>query len=372
MREAFEADVTALTLAVFVVPQLLAMVLEPLLLVWAERWSRPLVLACSVFGMALSIGLGALCWDATSFAVAFAVYAPSSGVACGTAQAALMAAKPDAQEQSMTDWTLAGYAGDLGTPALLWATASLGWGWRAAFGLTSLVACGLSLSFLALYFSARSRGELSTGRAAEFDTDEASTEEAVGALAAFRLASANRPLMLWLSAVAACSFMDEILGVLVGLRVHERTGEVGAVAEMLMAFTAGGIVGLGLLRALLRRLDTDRLLVGALIGCLFSYAAWLALPMSPAATAAMFASGLFASAHYPLAQARAYRALPHRPALVAATAQVFSGFDLVLPVALGMVADRFGLTAALLLLSLQPLGILGLWGISRRVSVRRG
>ena len=75
------------------------------------------------------------------------------------------------------------------------------------------------------------------------------------------------------------------------------------------------------------------------------------------AASALFVIGVAAAPHYPLAQAAAYELVPGRPGLVNALAQLFVVVDLVVPLAVGAVAERFGLGAAILTLALQPVVI---------------
>jgi hypothetical protein len=77
------------------------------------------------------------------------------------------------------------------------------------------------------------------------------------------------------------------------------------------------------------------------------------------AAVALAVLGACAAAHYPLAQAAAYRVLPSSSGTVAALSQLFGPVDLLIPVALGLLADQFGLIFALLGLLVQPLGLIG-------------
>lgn len=364
LSRSFGSDVSELTLAVFVGPALFALLLESWLLVRSEHWPKHVVLGAAVFGMGLSLALGAFSRDVLSFGLSFALYAPSSGVACGVAQSTLMGGSDEEDEASfgqhernMTDWTLAGYLGDLGTPFLLWGAVALGFDWRAAFGFTALVLTAVSVGlFLDRGLRVPSFGD-GQGKGLADNDEQPSTHENDSSLKeSLAVLLKNRALLAWLCAVVLCSFMDEILAVMVSLRVANEA----TVAELLTAFSVGGALGLLGLRRVVNRIPGRRLLALSALGCGLSYAGWLGFETGLAGVMLMFASGLFAAVHYPLAQAQAYRALPARPRLVAAAAQLFAGFDLALPIALGLLADHLGLMVALAALLLQPLGILGI------------
>jgi hypothetical protein len=80
----------------------------------------------------------------------------------------------------------------------------------------------------------------------------------------------------------------------------------------------------------------------------------------------LFALGASAAPQYALLKARAYAASPGRPGVVNALAQVFVLIDVAGPLAFGVVADAFGVRAALACLAVQPLAVLLLMLPGRR------
>jgi hypothetical protein len=158
-----------------------------------------------------------------------------------------------------------------------------------------------------------------------------------------------------LFAAAMCTLLDEIAVALVALRMTRDLGANEALtAASLTAFSLGSLAG---------AVATDRMRAVLGVSALAS-AASLALVIaarSPLqAVAALFVLGASAAPHYPLLKAAAYDAVPGRPGLVNAAAQVFVVLDVSLPLALGMVAAQSGLGAALACLSAQSLFVL--WG----------
>jgi MFS family permease len=59
--------------------------------------------------------------------------------------------------------------------------------------------------------------------------------------------------------------------------------------------------------------------------------------------------------------------MPANPGTVQALAQLFTAIDVVAPLALGLIADRFGLRAAIACLVLQPLviAVCAVWAVDR-------
>ena len=76
------------------------------------------------------------------------------------------------------------------------------------------------------------------------------------------------------------------------------------------------------------------------------------------AAALLFLTGATAAPLYPISKAQAYRALPGDSAAVGAAGALFSPIELVLPFALGWLAEAAGLRVALLALLAQRLGVL--------------
>jgi len=127
------------------------------------------------------------------------------------------------------------------------------------------------------------------------------------------------------------------------------------------------MVGALLLERFASGLRPSTLLAMSGLGCVAAYGVWLGATGWVGSALALGAAGMFASAHYPLLRARAFAALPERPHLVLAAGSLFSAFDMVLPLLVGLVADGAGVFAALLMLLAQPLGV-----VLAALAARRG
>jgi MFS transporter, FSR family, fosmidomycin resistance protein len=350
LRGALDTSVAVLTVVVFTAPQLFAMVVDTPLLVWAERHRRAPMVALGLFGMGLSLLLSGLARTPLEFALAFALYHPASGLACSLAQASLMDHDPERREHGMTAWVIAGTLGDLVAPLAI-AAAVLGLGtFRGAW-----LVVGAGLVVLAPFIARRELPRLTP-----VDDDEATG-------GTFRSALRNRPLVVWLSGVALCGLLDETLTAFGALWLAERfPGSPLAVTAGLTACTLGGLVGLFALKRLLHRFSPLRLLGASCAGSLVLFAGWLGSGSVVASTLLLFGLGVLVAWQYPLAQAQAYRAAEGRSGQVAVLGPLFSALELVSPIALGVLADRSGLTLALVALLVQPLGLLAVLRASRR------
>lgn len=340
----FAISYTAAALILFVIPGLLGVAIEPIFYMLSDRWPRkPLVVGGLLTLGVLQIAAG-FATSAWWLGAALALTGAASGVGVNVAQATLVDATPDDRERAMARWTFAGVLGDFSTPALFWVLAALSLGWHEAFFATGGLIVAYALLLATREFPpARNDGDATLPSIRE----------------ALRGAFANRQLLLWLFAVLLCSLLDEILVTFGGLHLRVNLGADTAERSLvLMAFVAGAGFGLLAVERALARVPARRILLAAGAAGTLGYAVWLALPVLWMSGLAMFVVGFVTAPLYPIAMAQAYRALPDQSGMVNALSSMFAPFDLALPLALGAVADSFGLYAALLLLAGQPIGIL--------------
>jgi MFS transporter, FSR family, fosmidomycin resistance protein len=356
LRDSLHASVTELTLAMLTLPQVACWIAEVPLVLWASRKPRARVIAAALGVMALA-AVGAACsTNLVLLAMSTATLALASTVGCAIAQAALMDAAPQDRERGMARWVFGGTLGDLLGPALLGVFGATLFGWRATWLAAAVV---LSLAAFAL-----SRVELPA--AAFHDDDTRGVSADVQRVGALRAALENPKLLLWEFGSTLCNLLDETFVALATLwTVAHFRSEPRAVAIVLAACTLGALAGLFVMQRALNRISPRALLVASCVGSCASFFAWLGSDSLFAATITMFVLGGCIAFHYPLAQAQAYRAAGSRSDAVAAFGAILGAFDFAYPIALGLIADRFGLEYALIALLLQPLGILGVLTLTR-------
>ena len=366
-------------LIVFTGPLFVSWLLEPPIFLLADRHRKKLFIVGGLFAMgALDVVIG-LSGSLYVVAGALLLSAPASGAGVSLSQATLMDLHPGDRERLMARWVFMGAAGDMAAPALFWLLGALALGWREAF-----LASGVLILLYATMLSRRSFAEPApspapspppnpaTDPAPEPDALAAGDAPSAGAsdpgmLAALRTAFGDRKLLVWLFAAWLCNLMDEILVAFGALHLRDNLGADSQTrALILMAYMAGMLLGLAILERLLARFEPLRLLAVAAVGSGAAYTAWL-FARDPITSALWMAvTGLFAGSLYPLAKAQAYRALPGRSGMLNAMAHVFTPLDVLLPLALGLLADHFGLLLALSLLLVQPLGLLVIAILRRR------
>jgi predicted MFS family arabinose efflux permease len=338
-----------LTTLILLVPGLISLVLDPPLLILADRWSRRRMIAGGLAVMAIAAGAAAVSPDAITLALALAASGVAATAVVGLAEATLIDARPDARAATMTRWMLLGLLGDVAAPLLLITAGALGAGWRGAYA-----ALAVFLAAAAIAIAARPiPPPPPTADAA--DADGGPPE---GLVATLRKTVRNRKLVVWLAVLVLCDLLDEILVVLASLHLRDVLGAgPGWRTAVIAAFVGGGAIGLVVVERLLKRIAPLRLLAACGAACTAAYVAWLCAPTPLASTVLMVAVGATAAPLYPLTSAQAYAMHTGRAGAVIAVSHLFAPVALALPWVCGAVADRFGTWVALALLLAQPLGI---------------
>jgi MFS family permease len=333
--------------------------LEPPLFLLSDRLPRRwfvcgglALLGLVCVGAGLAPGYGFL-------VVALLLYGPLSGCGVALAQATLADASRDKLERALLRWTFAGALGDLATPSLIALTAIFASGWR-----TSFVVVGVVLVAYAALLWTRTFPESRQREAGD---------EPRASLRAALVSALREPLLLrWAFGVSLCALLDEIMVAFASLYLRDVLElSLGARTSALSAEIAGAVVGLAAGEALLRRVEPLRLLLASALGCTVSWFAFLSVESAAAASFWLFVTGALASLQYPIAKAQAYRALPGRSGAVNAVLTLFGVIELPLPIAIGLLADQFGLGLALATLAAQPIGLVLVVVSSRRTPAAR-
>lgn len=328
-------------------PAIFANVIEPLFGLMADRgYRKPLILGGGV-AFALSLALFAASGSFWLLLLSLLLFYPASGAFVSLTQAALMDAEPERREQNMARWTLVGSVGNVVGPLLVGLAVTLGLGWRPVFGLLA----ALTVGALALMW--RSRVGLMGEREPEagLNVREATSEVS----AALRRGEVRR----WLLLLEAGNLTADVFRGLVALYFVDAVGASPAVAGLaVMVFTVVGLLGDVLVVPLLERVSgVAYLRVSSLLTALL-FPAFLLVPQPAVKLVLLGLLGLLNAGWYAVLQARLYGSLPGRSGTVMALGSVTGMIGGLVPLALGVVAQRFGLEAALWCLLAGPLALL--------------
>ena len=125
------------------VPNLVSLVVEPVLGVAAVTWRRRALVLGGGLWFALALALAAGAPSFWLLLVAFSLLYPASGAFVSLSQAALMDLEPDRREHNMARWTFAGGVGVVIGPLALAGFVLVGLGWRELFVGFAVVALAL-------------------------------------------------------------------------------------------------------------------------------------------------------------------------------------------------------------------------------------
>jgi MFS transporter, FSR family, fosmidomycin resistance protein len=304
-----------------------------------RRRRRAVLLGGVLFTLTL-IGAAA----ARSFAgllVAFVLFFPASGAFVSLTQSGLMDADPGRREQHMARWELAGSAGSLAGPVLVIAVLAAGGGWRSAYLALAAAAAAAWLG-------------VARNPPAPVPADGPGADPAAGT-AAVRRALRQPGVVRWL---VLLQVSDLLLDVFTGFLALYLVAVVHATPEQ---------AALGVAIRLGAGLAGD----AALIRALSHVSGLVLLRASAAVTAVVFPAFLLAGGlvpkllllgclsvvtapWYPVLQAELYGSLPDDSGIVVSLSSAAGLLGGAVPLAVGLLAQRFGLAWALACLAIAP------------------
>lgn len=330
------------------IPVLVSAVAEPVLGILGDVWRRrALVLGGGVAFAAAAALMG----SSTGFAMlllAMALFYPASGAFVSLSQASLMDFEPERHEQNMARWTFAGSVGVVLGPLALGAAVAVGLGWRGLFWCFAALALAAVVWLWRTSFPAHVGGG-ETGEHGSF------REGFAGAIAALR----RREVLRWLTLLEFADLMLDVLFGYLALYFVDVAGVSAAQAGVaVLVWTAVGMVGDLLIIPLLERVSGLAYLRVSAALVLVVFPAFLLIPDWWAKLALVGVLGLLNSGWYAILQARLYSAMPGKSGAAMAVSNIFGWVGALLPLGLGLVADRFGLGPTLWLLMAGPIALL--------------
>ena len=295
--------------------------------------------------------------SARSFAVlmaAFVAFYPASGAFVSLTQAEIMDAWPDRQAQVMARWDLAGAAGAVAGPLLLTAVLASGGSWRAGY----LVLAGIS-ALIWLGALLRGRPDERTDAADAAAEEEAEQRPWTARFGEIGAALRDWGTLRWLLLIEVADLLVDVFTGFLALYLVDVAHLTPAFAALAIAVRLGAaLAGDAALIVILERVsDLTVLRVSAAAAALL-YPAFLLVPGVVPKLAVLAVLSAATAPWYPVLQARLYGSLPGRSS-VAVTLSSAAGLAGGLgPLAVGLVAQSFGLSWALAGLVLVPVAVL--------------
>lgn len=326
----------------------------------ADRHSRRVIAAGGAFGFALSLAMFAL---GGSFAVlvlgGFVMGMASTAMVDG-AEVALVDLAGDDLRRYLARSNLLATVGDLLGPALVAAAAVAGLSWRAAFAagavLMGLYALALTAAPLPPPAGKRESGGYDAGRARP------------------GLAEVLRDPGVWvlgLIGLLMVPFDEPLVGFTIALLEQDRGASAAAATVVAFVGICGGVLAFTVLARRLEGVADDRLLLGSVMAMTVGALAMALAPVLPVVAVA----GLVTAVGLNLAWlAVQHRSLTLRPGQVGTTKAVLGTIESTgfwIPVAVGVIADRAGLTLAVGSFAIVGVAMMALaWWDGRRGTAR--
>jgi len=348
MRNDLHLTYTQIGLALSL-PGFIAAFIEPFIGVLGDVWKRRVLLLLGGAFFTISLFITSASTSFLLLLISFILFNPSSGAFVNLSQANLMDSDTMRHEQNMARWTFAGSLGVLTGPILLGAFVYFGLGWRGAYALLA------SFSTLCLFLAIR-RVPSDANSHAPFPSFLSIFEGFRGVLSALKRKEVWRWLIL-------LEFSDLMLDVLLSYLALYFV-DVAQVTESRAGIAVTFWLALGLLTDLLfipfidRQPNSMKYLRLTATLELAAFSVFLVIPgFIPKLIAIVFVN-LFNTGWYPILQGRLYSSLPGQSASIMAIGSVTAPLAKILPLLIGLLADRFGLGIAIWVLLLGPIALL--------------
>jgi FSR family fosmidomycin resistance protein-like MFS transporter len=328
------------------VPALVANVIEPFLAILGDVWRRRVVVLGGGAVFTLALALTALSHTPAILLLAFVLLYPASGAFVSLSQATLMDLDEPRREHNLARWTFVGSIGVVLGPLALGLGMAVGAGWRGVMAVMSGLSLALLLFSLPMPFP--------DGRSGEKLSFRAVGQGLLDALAALK----RRAVLRWL---VLAEFSELMLDVLLGLLALYLVDVGGATAHQatlgVAVWVGAGLVGDFALIPLLERVrGLSYLRISALV-TLGLFPAMLLVPEFWQKLILLGLIGLFNAGWYAILQAQLYAALPGQSGTALAVKNVSGMVGALIPLALGLVAQGWGLNVAMWLLLAGPVAL---------------
>jgi FSR family fosmidomycin resistance protein-like MFS transporter len=328
--------------ALLTIPGLVSGVLEPFIGLLGNSPKRRAIIVAGGVAFAVALALLSLAGSFSLLLIAFVVMYPASGAFVSLSQASLMDIDPTRHEKLMARWVLAGSVGVVMGPIAFAVATRMGWGWRPLF-------LALAVGTVPLVVQARLPIHTTDAMGDGF------RESARTAWKALR----NGAVLRWLLLLEITDLLGDVLaGFLSIYFVDVVHVSIGTAALAVLVWTGAGFVGDALMVPLLDRVDgVSYLRVSALLA-LFIFPSLLLAPGLIPKLVLLATLSVVRAGWYAVPQGRLYSELHGNSGVVVALSNVAGIPATTFPLIIGLLAQRFGLQAALWCCAIAPVGLL--------------
>jgi FSR family fosmidomycin resistance protein-like MFS transporter len=328
------------------VPGLVAIFVEPVIgLLGDTRYRRTMVVG-GIIATTISLLLVAGSSTYLFILAAFVIMASASGAYVNLAQATLIDRNPERAEHTMSRWVVLGSIGVTVSPLLATLSFYLGYGWRGLY----LGLAGVAGLYVALLFRVK------------FNAHAGAEDESVAPGKLFQMlleGFRNKELMRWVLITELADLMLDKLLEVTGLYFHDVVGVSIPAASGAVAWSSiVGLVGAVVLVPVIERISGLKLLRWSAVIVLFTYVAFLLVPVVWVKYILIGVISLCTAAWFPVLRAKSFQAMTGQSGVVTAVSAMVNASSLFVPTVLGGLADMFGLRWAMWLLVLGPLSLI--------------
>ncbi|HEX8130060.1 MAG TPA: MFS transporter, partial [Pyrinomonadaceae bacterium] len=335
------------------VPNLVGNLVEPPLALLGDTHHRRTIILAGGVCFALALLLVAGSSGFASLLAAFVLFYPASGAFVSLSQAALMDSAPARREQNMARWAFAGSLGIVAGSLALNAAVASGASWRAWFGALGVASVLLVVAARRFAFGADGRADATPERDRVREGAWVGVKQgARDALCALRRGEVRR----WLVLLEVSDLMLDGFHGFLALYFVDVVGTGDAQAGVAIAVWTGvGLCGDFLLIPLLERVRGLSYLRWSALAMLFLFPAFLVAQNLYLKLFLLGLIGITNAGWYSILKAQLYSAMPERSGAALALNNLSGLVGGMIPLALGLVAERFGLASMMWLLLAAPL-----------------
>jgi len=324
-------------------PSIVGNCIEPFLGILSETGHRRFIVLAGGVAFALALFLTSVSPGFAILLTSFILFYPASGAFVSLSQATLMDLEPDKREVNMAKWTFCGSAGVVGGPLLLSGFLCVNGTWRHAFIILA-IASAIILSFVWRFpYEKSHRERLSFGSG--FKT-------AIQCLF-------KKTVLRWLILLEFSDLMLDVLMAYLALYFVDVVGQNPGYAALAVAiWSTVGLLGDLLIIPFLKKVMGLVYLRWSAFIELILYPIFLLFPWFWAKLIVLGLLGFFNAGWYSILKARLYSTMPERSGLILTVNNISGIAGAVIPFAVGVAAQYFGLSFSMWLLLLGPMALL--------------
>lgn len=331
------------------IPNTISSLIEPILGIWGDIGQRRQLILGGGVAFAIALLLISLSHNFSLLLAAFVLFYPASGSFVSLSQATLMDIEPTRHEQNMARWALAGSVGNVIGPLALGGAVALHQSWRSVFlalAVLTVLLLGMLWKYLIATPTASSQIEL------PMHGFKDGIRNAINALK-------RRQVLRWLTLLQFSDLMLDILRGFLALYFVDVVGTNNTQASFAVTVWLGvGLLGDFLLIPLLERVrGLDYLRFSAII-VLCLYPTFLVVPNIYVKLVILGFLGFFNAGWYSILQGQLYTAMQGQSGTVMTLNNLFGLVGGLIPLALGLVAQQYGLQNTMWVFLVAPVALL--------------